>query len=77
MNRSFYHFIMKYREPVEKTKEGIFANTMYNDLDFPKMSEDYNEVSDYIELTEIYNDKVAVFDELWEEYRIIIKKELI
>jgi len=30
---------MKYREPVTQTKEGILANTMYDDLDFPKMAE--------------------------------------
>jgi len=77
MNRSFYHYVMKYREPVIQTEEGILANAMYDDLDFPKMAEDYHEISDYIELTEIYIDKISIFDQLWEEYKINIKQELL
>ena len=77
MNRSFYHYVMKYREPEPKSNFGEFANTMYDDLDFPKMAEEYNEISNYIELTEVFNDKISTFDELWEEYRINIKQELV
>ncbi|KIL47981.1 hypothetical protein KR50_21480 [Jeotgalibacillus campisalis] len=40
------------------------------------MSEDYHEVSNYIELTEIYNNKISIFDQLWEEYKIDIKQDL-
>ncbi|PPA71194.1 YozE family protein [Jeotgalibacillus proteolyticus] len=76
MDRSFYHFVMKYREPEATTQEGILANAMYDDLDFPKMSDDYHEISSYVELTEFYSDKISIFDELWEEYRIDIKQEL-
>ncbi|KIL44122.1 YozE family protein [Jeotgalibacillus soli] len=76
MNRSFYHYVMKYREPSPKTPQSEFANRMYDDLDFPKMSEDYHEISEYVELTEVYNDQISVFDDLWEDYRITIKNEL-
>ncbi|TDL34809.1 YozE family protein [Jeotgalibacillus sp. S-D1] len=77
MKRSFYHYVMKYREPEPNSRESELANSMYDDLDFPKMSEDYHELSNYIELTEIYFDKISIFDDLWEEYRINIKQELI
>ncbi|MDG5470566.1 YozE family protein [Jeotgalibacillus sp. ET6] len=76
MNRSFYHFAMKYREPQPISDQSKLANAMYDDLDFPKMSEDYHELSNYIELTEIYNDKISIFDQMWEEYKIEIKLEL-
>lgn len=67
-SKSFYHFLMKYRHPEPKDVISIFANHAYLDHSFPKMSEDYHELSTYLELNGPYLDSMSIFDEAWELY---------
>ncbi|MBS4176655.1 YozE family protein [Lederbergia citrea] len=68
MNKSFYHFLMKYRQPTLKDELSRFANGAYADHSFPKDSEDYHEISSYLELNGEYLPTVALFDQAWELY---------
>jgi uncharacterized protein YozE (UPF0346 family) len=70
MYKSFYHFLMKYRTTKPKDAISRFANSAYDDLSFPKNSEDYDEISSYLEINAHYPESMAVFDEAWEEYLI-------
>lgn len=70
MYKSFYHFLMKYRTNKPNDAISRFANSAYDDLSFPKNSEDYDEISSYLELNVHYPESMAVFDEAWEEYLI-------
>lgn len=66
---------MKYRHPEPKDSISVFANNAYHDHSFPKTSEDYNEVSSYLELNGQYLDSMTIFDEAWEQYLFSEKNE--
>ncbi|PLR81032.1 YozE family protein [Bacillus canaveralius] len=68
MRKSFYHFLMKYRHPEPKDSISKFANHAYDDHSFPKRSEDYQEISLYLELNGQYLESMTTFDEAWEIY---------
>jgi uncharacterized protein YozE (UPF0346 family) len=68
MRKSFYHFLMKYRHPKPKDAIGDFANHAYLDHSFPKIAEDYHEISTYLELNGHYLNSMTVFDEVWQDY---------
>lgn len=66
---------MKYRHPEPKDSISVFANNAYHDHSFPKTSEDYHEVSSYLELNGQYMDSMTIFDEAWEQYLFSEKNE--
>jgi uncharacterized protein YozE (UPF0346 family) len=68
MRKSFYHFLMKYRQPTDRDELTAFANNVYDDLAFPKQSESYDEVSSYLELNGHYLKSMSLFDEAWDLY---------
>lgn len=65
---SFYHFVKSYRGELEVTEEGRLAEWIFDDLDFPKQSSDYNEISDYLEWNSPFPGAATVFDHLWTVY---------
>lgn len=73
MNKSFYHFMMKYRNEVTKSELSMLANAMYHDIAFPKQSIDYDEISNYLELHVSYITDMTLFDEVWEMYKEDVK----
>ncbi|WP_080845753.1 YozE family protein [Cytobacillus gottheilii] len=68
MAKTFYHFLMKYRHPQPKDEISQFANDAFDDHSFPKTSENYEEISTYLELNGSYLRSMMVFDEAWELY---------
>lgn len=68
MNKSFYHFLMKYRHSLKKDDLSEFANAAYNDHGFPKYSDDYHVISNYLELNGHYIPTMTLFDYAWELY---------
>ncbi|CAH0347346.1 MULTISPECIES: YozE family protein [unclassified Bacillus (in: firmicutes)] len=66
--KSFYHFLMKYRQPKNIDEITAFANQAYEDHGFPKQSSDYHEISTYLEMNGHYLDSMTVFDQAWELY---------
>ncbi|ALC90210.1 hypothetical protein AM500_10770 [Bacillus sp. FJAT-18017] len=68
MLKSFYHFLMKYRHPKPKDNISEFANEAFKDHSFPKTSEDYDELSRYLEMNGHYLPSMSVFDDAWTEY---------
>lgn len=70
MAKSFYHYLMKYRNIEAKTEIEKFANDAYEDHSFPKLSEDYHELSHYLEMHGHYLPSLRVFDEAWTIYLI-------
>lgn len=70
MRKSFYHFLMKYRQPAARDEITAFANNVYDDLAFPKQAESYDEVSNYLELNGHYLESMIIFDEAWDLYLI-------
>lgn len=69
MRKSFYHYMLRYRNEKEKDAISKLANHMYLDHGFPKSSTDYHEVSTYLELNGHYVDNMSIFDEAWDHYK--------
>jgi uncharacterized protein YozE (UPF0346 family) len=68
MARSFYRYLLKFRDGKGEDPFVRFANGAYYDHSFPKSSADYDEISQYLELNGDYLDSMIVFDELWEQF---------
>ena len=59
---------MTKRNTEAKDPISSFANAAVDDLQFPKQSIDFDELSHYLELNADYLDSMAVFDEVYREY---------
>lgn len=68
MRQTFYHYLMTERNPHKKGGVSQFANDAFLDSSFPKQSEDYHELSHYLEMNGDYLTSMAIFDEAWERY---------
>ncbi|ANZ99969.1 YozE family protein [Carnobacterium divergens] len=68
MRQSFFHFLMTERDPHKNDEVTKFANDVYLDVSFPKQSENYQEISDYLEFYGDYLSSMSVFDNAWERY---------
>ncbi|MBA9027691.1 uncharacterized protein YozE (UPF0346 family) [Peribacillus huizhouensis] len=66
--KPFYTYLMKYRQPKEVDEITKFANEAFNDHTFPKQSNNYDELSRYLEMNGHYLRSMAIFDEAWDEY---------
>lgn len=73
MAKSFYHFLMRYRQAKPQNHLARFANDAFLDHGFPKSSRDYQEISDYLEFNGDYLPTMQIFDQAWELYLQIEK----
>lgn len=67
LKKSFYHYMMKHRAALMKNEISQFAEAMYDDLSFPKQSDQYEEISSYLELSGML-ESMSIFDEAWDLY---------
>lgn len=65
---TFYEYLMKFRSPVENDDVTRLANLVFQDRSFPKQSQDYQEVSNYLETSSNFYFKLTIFDEIWRDY---------
>ncbi len=68
MGKSFYEYMMRYRGVKQVTDEKRLADWMFEDHDFPRQSEKYDEVSRYLEWNLPFTEVMSVFDALWYDY---------
>ncbi|WP_046173650.1 YozE family protein [Domibacillus indicus] len=68
MHKSFYHYLMKYREEPPRDELAAFANHAFDDHSFPKMADSYDVLCRYLEMDAGYLPTMGVFDEAWEKY---------
>jgi uncharacterized protein YozE (UPF0346 family) len=59
---------MTQRGPNESKAEVYLANKVDHDITFPKQSENYHEISSYLEMEVNYISDMTLFDEAWEKY---------
>ncbi len=67
MRRSFYHYLMTLKGPAKDPRTD-FAMKRPKIFSFPKQTEDYHELSSYLEMNADYLSNMDIFDELWEKY---------
>lgn len=68
MRRSFYQYLMALKGPSHKDPVQIFATHASHDIQFPKHSDDYHEISSYLEMNADYVENMDLFDHIWEQY---------
>lgn len=68
MRKTFYQYLMTLKDTKIPTETSQLAESASRDLQFPKQSEDYHEISDYLELNTDYLENLTLFDQLWEVY---------
>ncbi|HJA73348.1 MAG TPA: YozE family protein [Candidatus Limosilactobacillus faecipullorum] len=65
---SFYHFLMTQRNPSGADEVEQFANNAFFDSAFPKQSQDFDEISHYLEENADYLPTMTIFDTAWQRY---------
>lgn len=68
MHKSFYHYLMKYREEPPRDEVAAFANHAFMDHSFPKDADEYDTLSRYLEMDVDYLPSMSVFDMAWGKY---------
>ena len=65
---SFYQFLMTQRNPNQPNEIEQFANDAFFDSAFPKQSQDFGEISKYLEENATYLYSMTIFDDAWQLY---------
>ncbi|MDO4903494.1 MAG: YozE family protein [Limosilactobacillus sp.] len=65
---SFYRYLMTQRNPDSYDEIAQFANNAFLDTTFPKQSQDFDELSQYLEENADYLPSMTVFDAAWQQY---------
>lgn len=65
---SFYRFLMTQKDPDSINAVAQFANNAQNDSQFPKQEQDYEKLSEYLELNAPYLPSMTIFDEAYQMY---------
>ncbi|UUX34422.1 sterile alpha motif-like domain-containing protein [Fundicoccus culcitae] len=68
MQTTFYTFIKRYVDYDADDPMSRLANTISKDMAFPKQSQDFDEISTYMEQSGAYGRLMTVFDEAWLKY---------
>ncbi|MGV3243931.1 YozE family protein [Staphylococcus sp. 11261D007BR] len=64
---SFYQYALTVRG--SNDEKGQLAELIYEDLSFPKYTQDFNELSEHIETHGQYTIPMSYFDDLYEDYQ--------
>lgn len=65
---SFYQFLMTQRQPDHPNEVEQFANNAFLDAAFPKQSQDFTELTNYLEENGDYLPAMTIFDAAWQRY---------
>ncbi|KRK46604.1 hypothetical protein FC66_GL000228 [Dellaglioa algida DSM 15638] len=68
MRQTFYQFLMTERNDHGTDEVAQFANNAFFDQGFPKLSDNYDFVSNYLELNAGYLPSMTIFDDAWARY---------
>lgn len=66
---SFYQYLMTQRDPDSTDEVAQFANNAQHDQTFPKQEQNYEKLSDYLELNASYLPSMSIFDRAYEMYQ--------
>ncbi|WP_409022525.1 YozE family protein [Dellaglioa sp. P0083] len=68
MRQTFYQFLMTERNDHGTDEVSQFANNAFYDQSFPKLSDKYDFLSNYLELNAGYLPSMTIFDDAWARY---------
>lgn len=66
---SFYQYLMTQRDSDSTDEVAQFANNAQHDQTFPKQEQNYEKLSDYLELNASYLPSMSIFDRAYEMYQ--------
>ena len=69
MRKSFYTWLMTERNPKSNAPKAILADLAFHESAFPKHTDDFDEVSRYLEEHASFSFNLGDFDAIWEEYQ--------
>lgn len=67
--KTFYQHLMTFRGKRVPDDKSRLADWAFFDHDFPKHSNDYDELSNYLEWNSPFANALRTFDEIWELYQ--------
>lgn len=68
MRKSFYTWLMTQRNPKSQSPVALLADLVFYEMDFPKQSIEFDEVSRFLEERASFSFPMSDFDRIWEEY---------
>lgn len=68
MRTSFYHWLMTQRHPKSQTPVARLADLVFDELDFPKQSSDFEQISRFLEEEASFAFSMTDFDQIWDDY---------
>lgn len=68
MRKSFYSWLMTQRNPKSDTPTAVLADLVFEDSSFPKHTDDFNQISSYLEDQAVFSFNLVQFDQIWEDY---------
>ncbi|EKK21150.1 hypothetical protein B808_497 [Fructilactobacillus florum 8D] len=68
MQTSFYDYLMTRRNPLDHGAVAEFANNAFFDQSFPKHTNDFATLSQYLEENAGYLPTMTIFDAAWQQY---------
>lgn len=69
MRKSFYQFLMTQRNPESHDEVAQFAANAFFDEGFPKLDQNYDSLSKYLEENAGYLPSMTIFDEAFQRYQ--------
>lgn len=72
MGPSFYEFIIRFMDHDADDPMSRLANAVSLDMTFPKHSDSFSEISEYMELSSHYTKLLSIFDTAWQKYQEIL-----
>lgn len=68
MRKSFYHWLMTQRNPKSDAPVAILADLAFDDTAFPKHTDDFEQISRYLEDEAVFSFNLGEFDQIWDAY---------
>lgn len=68
MRKSFYTWLMTERNPQSNAPKALLADLAFHETAFPKHTDDFDEVSRFLEEHASFSFNLGDFDAIWEEY---------
>lgn len=68
MRRSFYHWLMTQRDSQVDLAAAELADLVFTDTAFPRQSNDFDQISRYLEEEASFAFNLSQFDQIWETY---------
>ncbi|MGX7348982.1 YozE family protein [Dolosicoccus paucivorans] len=70
MQLSFYSFIIRFVDKDADDPRSRLANAVHEDSTFPKHTEDFEEITQHLEMDSRYSRLLSAFDDAWSDYQL-------